>query len=106
VCQTQLQAVAKKCHETGCALLARITEDSQQPNPEQDVENALTAVKWFRHGIQLVESKEGNPEVYKTLAQYKVSSDNSTVMTVTDASLKTPLLEGLGACAYGLCDYS
>jgi hypothetical protein len=78
VFQTQLQAVARKCHETGCALLARITEDPQQPNTEQDVENALTAVKWFRHGIQLVESKEGNPEVYKTLAQYKVGSEDSS----------------------------
>ncbi|KAJ9108211.1 hypothetical protein QFC20_003575 [Naganishia adeliensis] len=71
-------AVVRKCHETGCALLARISESPQQANTEQDGENALAAVKWFRHGVQLVESKEGNAEVRKSLVQ-----------------LKTPLLEGL-----------
>lgn len=61
----------RKCHETGCALLAR-SESPQQANTEQDGENALAAVKWFRHGVQLVESKEGNAGVRKSLVQLKV----------------------------------
>jgi hypothetical protein len=68
----QYQAIARKCHEIGSLLLLRIDKQVPTVKNEKTGELAVAAAQWFKNGVQLVESRDGEGESAKMLAPCKV----------------------------------